>query len=85
MFETIISFVPFIAIVAAVAVILWAVNWLLIHRHTDLGNERKFPSQLRDLEINNYTNMAQNFSSYSRRVKGSILKYVRFDTTKKTS
>lgn len=46
MFGTLISFAPFIGIVTAVCVILWAAHWLLITRQPDLGNERKFPRQL---------------------------------------
>ena len=40
---------------------------------------------VRGTELNNSTNMAQDFSSYSRRIKGSILKYVSFDATQNTS
>ena len=40
---------------------------------------------VRGTELNNSTNMAQDFSSYSRRIKGSILKYASFDATQNTS
>lgn len=46
MFEPLALFVPFIGIVLAVGTMLWAAHWLLIRRHPDLGNERKFPRQL---------------------------------------
>lgn len=46
MIESIQRFLLFIGIVTAVGVILWAAHWLLIRRHPDLGNERKFPRQL---------------------------------------
>ena len=40
---------------------------------------------LRDSEINKSTIIAPDFNSYSRRVNGSILKYVPIGATKKTS
>jgi hypothetical protein len=39
----------------------------------------------RGSDVNNSTNMAQDFSSYSRRIKGSILKLLSFDATQKRS
>lgn len=46
MLETLTSFGPFIGIVAVIGGMLGAAHWLLISRHPDLGNERKFPRQL---------------------------------------
>lgn len=46
MLKTITSFGPFIGIVCVVGGILWTAHWLLIMRHPQLGNERKFPRQL---------------------------------------
>ena len=40
---------------------------------------------VRVMGINKSTKTAQDFSSYSRRAKGSILEYVPFSATKKTS
>jgi len=36
------------------------------------------------MEILKYTNRAKDFYPYSRRINGSILKYVPIDATKKT-
>lgn len=40
------AFVPFLGAVLAVAGVLGVAHWLLIARHPELGNERKFPRQL---------------------------------------
>lgn len=42
----IIPFLPFLSLVAGVVLILWGAHWILIGRHPDLGNERKFSLQL---------------------------------------
>jgi len=41
-----ISLLPFMGMLAGISILLWGAHWLLIARHTDLGNERKFPRQL---------------------------------------
>ena len=46
MLEILASFAPFIGIVIVVVAALWAAHWLLLKRHRDFGNERKFPRQL---------------------------------------
>ncbi len=46
MIEALTSFAPFIGMVTAVGVTLRAAHWLLIGRHAELGNERKFPRHL---------------------------------------
>lgn len=46
MLESIYSFLPALGIAIGLGAILWGANWFLIGRHTDLGNERKFPRQI---------------------------------------
>lgn len=40
------TFLPPISALIASGTILWACNWLLLGRHPELGNERKFPLQI---------------------------------------
>lgn len=44
--ETLMAFLPIVITLPLVCLFLWVANWLLIRRHADLGNERKFPRQL---------------------------------------
>ena len=44
--ESISPYLPPLGVAVALGVILWGANWFLIGRHTDLGNERKFPRQI---------------------------------------
>ena len=44
--ESIYPFLPSMGIAIGLGAILWGAHWLLIGRHTDLGNERKFPRQI---------------------------------------
>jgi len=46
MLETLASFIPFTGIVIVVGLALRAAHWLLLGRHREFGNERKFPRQL---------------------------------------
>lgn len=40
------AFLPIVITLPLVCLFLWLANWLLIRRHKDFGNERKFPRQL---------------------------------------
>lgn len=40
------AFLPIAITLPLVCFFLWLANWLLIRRHAELGNERKFPRQL---------------------------------------
>lgn len=44
--ETVNQFIPFLGTSLALFIFIWCMHWLLIARHNDLGNERKFPRQL---------------------------------------
>ena len=44
--ETANQFIPFLGTSLVLFIFLWCMHWLLIARHDDLGNERKFPRQL---------------------------------------
>ncbi len=44
--ESISPYLPPLGVAVALGVILWGAHWFLIGRHTDLGNERKFPRQI---------------------------------------
>ena len=46
MLEALASFLPFIGIVIVVGAAVRAAHWLLLGRHQEFGNERKFPRQL---------------------------------------
>ncbi|SCY57175.1 mechanosensitive ion channel domain-containing protein [Desulfoluna spongiiphila] len=46
MLNTIAQFMPFVGTVVLVGATLWAIFWLLIGRHSALGDELKFPRQL---------------------------------------
>ena len=46
MVNSLVLFAPFLATVAVVGIVLWAIYWLLIGRDPNLSNERKFPRQL---------------------------------------
>ncbi len=42
----IITYLPSLSLATTLGLVLWGLHWLLIGRHGDLGNERKFPRQL---------------------------------------
>ncbi len=44
--DTLTAFLPIAITLPLVCLFLWLANWLLLRRHADLGNERKFPRQL---------------------------------------
>ena len=46
MIKAIVLFAPFVGTVITVGAILWAISWLLIGKHSTLGDELKFPRQL---------------------------------------
>ena len=40
------SYLPSLLLAFGLGLGLWGIHWVLIGRHLDLGNERKFPRQL---------------------------------------
>jgi small conductance mechanosensitive channel len=44
--EVLLSYLPLLVVFAVSGVLLWVVQWFLIGRHPNLGNERKLPRQL---------------------------------------
>jgi small-conductance mechanosensitive channel len=40
------AYLPLMAVFVVLGAVLWGVQWFLIGRHPNLGNERKFPRQL---------------------------------------
>jgi small conductance mechanosensitive channel len=44
--DVIISYLPSLSLAMGLVLVLWGMHWLLIGRHRDLRNERKFPRQI---------------------------------------